>query len=143
MSWHAMKTRMMAKTDESRTQPALTPGQIPLFTEDLGSAQAYPDAPVANGDFSHFVVYVDESGDHGMQNLDPHYPVFVLAFCVFHKRYYSEKVVPALHRFKFRHFWEGVRKPRPQDSPSLRKRKAPMKPPRLQRRPGTPNPLMF
>jgi hypothetical protein len=28
----------------------------------------------------------------------------VLAFCVFYKRHYSEKVVPALHKFKFNHF---------------------------------------
>jgi hypothetical protein len=30
--------------------------------------------------------------------------VFVLAFCVFYKRHYSERVVPALHKFKFNHF---------------------------------------
>lgn len=30
--------------------------------------------------FSEFVVYVDESGDHGMVKIDPNYPVFVLAF---------------------------------------------------------------
>lgn len=30
--------------------------------------------------FSDFVVYVDESGDHCMANIDPSYPVFVLAF---------------------------------------------------------------
>jgi hypothetical protein len=39
-----------------------------------------------------------------MQTLDAHYPVFALAFCVFYKRHYSEKVVPALHKFKFNHF---------------------------------------
>lgn len=53
---------------------------------------------------SDYIVYVDENGDHGMQNLDPNYPVFVLAFCIFHKRYYSDHVVCALHDFKFRHF---------------------------------------
>jgi hypothetical protein len=56
------------------------------------------------GPFSDFIVYVDESGDHGMQTLDRHYPVFVLAFCVFHKPHYSERVVPALQTFKFNHF---------------------------------------
>lgn len=66
-------------------------------------AEDAEDASVASK-YSNFVVYVDESGDHGMQNVDPKYPVFVLAFCVFHKRYYSEKVVPALHKFKFNHF---------------------------------------
>ncbi|MDR5864155.1 DUF3800 domain-containing protein [Halomonas campisalis] len=54
--------------------------------------------------FSDYIVYVDESGDHGLQSLDPYYPVFVLAFCIFHKRYYSETVVTELQKFKFRHF---------------------------------------
>lgn len=54
--------------------------------------------------FGKYIVYVDESGDHGMQSLDVQYPVFVLAFCVFHKRHYSERVVPALETFKFKHF---------------------------------------
>jgi hypothetical protein len=54
--------------------------------------------------FSDLVVYVDESGDHGMQTLDDEYPVFVLAFCIFYKKNYSEKIVPALRNFKFKHF---------------------------------------
>lgn len=54
--------------------------------------------------FSDYVVYVDESGDHGMQNLDPDYPIFVLAFCVFHKKHYCETVAPQLQKFKFKHF---------------------------------------
>ncbi|WP_084306710.1 DUF3800 domain-containing protein [Ectothiorhodospira haloalkaliphila] len=58
----------------------------------------------AMDNFSDYIVYVDESGDHGLQSLDPHYPVFVLAFCIFHKCYYSETVVSELQKFKFRHF---------------------------------------
>lgn len=54
--------------------------------------------------FSDYIVYVDESGDHGLASLDPNYPVFVLAFCIFAKQHYSERVVPALQTFKFRHF---------------------------------------
>lgn len=56
------------------------------------------------GNYGKYIVYVDESGDHCMQSIDERYPVFVLAFCVFHKRYYSENVVPALEMFKFEHF---------------------------------------
>jgi hypothetical protein len=59
-------------------------------------------------DFGDYIVYVDESGDHSLTNIDTNYPVFVLAFCVFHKRYYSEAVVPALERFKFRHFGHDI-----------------------------------
>lgn len=54
--------------------------------------------------FGKYIVYVDESGDHGMSSIDPSYPIFVLAFCIFHKEHYGEKVVPALESFKFRHF---------------------------------------
>ena len=54
--------------------------------------------------FSDYIVYVDESGDHGLKTIDPNYPVFVLAFCIFHKRDYMEVLVPALQAFKFRHF---------------------------------------
>ncbi|WP_432218380.1 DUF3800 domain-containing protein [Pseudomonas kribbensis] len=54
-------------------------------------------------EYSDVIVYVDESGDHGMQTLDPNYPVFVLAFCAFHKLHYCEKVIPALQKFKFAH----------------------------------------
>lgn len=54
--------------------------------------------------FSDYIVYVDESGDHGLETVDPNYPVFVLAFCVFNKKHYARKLVPAIEAFKFRHF---------------------------------------
>ena len=54
--------------------------------------------------YSDFIVYVDESGDHGIESLNPDYPIFVLAFCVFRKETYASQIVPALQRFKFRHF---------------------------------------
>ena len=57
-----------------------------------------------SGAFSDYIVHVDESGDHGLESIDPTYPVFVLAFCVFRKNVYQESVVPAIQRFKFRHF---------------------------------------
>lgn len=59
---------------------------------------------VASSKFSDFIVYVDESGDHSIERPDPNYPMFVLAFCVFYKRNYAERVVPALEKFKFNHF---------------------------------------
>ncbi len=54
--------------------------------------------------FSDYIVYVDESGDHGLKNIDSNYPVFVLAFCLFKKQDYINSVVPMLQRFKFDHF---------------------------------------
>jgi hypothetical protein len=54
--------------------------------------------------FSDYVVYIDESGNHNLSSIDDKYPIFVLVFCVFHKKDYSEKIVPAIQQFKFRHF---------------------------------------
>jgi hypothetical protein len=54
--------------------------------------------------FSDYVVYVDESGDHGLKTIDPNYPIFVLAFCIFKKTDYWQQIVPSLQDFKFRHF---------------------------------------
>lgn len=81
---------------------AAADSQFSLFA---GQHAASTDAALGSArQFSDFIVYVDESGDHGMQTLDPAYPVFVLSFCVFYKKHYSEKVVPALHQFKFDRF---------------------------------------
>ncbi len=54
--------------------------------------------------YSDFVVYVDESGDHSLLSIDKTYPVFVLAFCVFDKRQYANQVVPSVENFKFDYF---------------------------------------
>lgn len=55
-------------------------------------------------EFSDFIVFVDESGDHGMVSIDPHFPIFVLAFCVFSKNAYARRAAVSVTRFKFRHF---------------------------------------
>ncbi|HSS76490.1 MAG TPA: DUF3800 domain-containing protein, partial [Thermoanaerobaculia bacterium] len=53
---------------------------------------------------SDYIVYVDESGDHGLTSIDPQYPVFVLAFCIFNKASYRSSACPALQELKFRYF---------------------------------------
>lgn len=53
---------------------------------------------------SDYIVYVDESGDHGIQTMDPVYPVFVLAFCIFEKAKLADELVPRMLRLKFKHF---------------------------------------
>jgi hypothetical protein len=63
-----------------------------------------PTADAAGSRFSDYVVYVDESGDHSLASIDAEYPVFVLALCVFHKRHYAEKIIPAVEKFKFNYF---------------------------------------
>lgn len=82
--------------------------QLPLFesnTENGASiSRRSPGQVSSDAEFSNYIVYVDESGDHSLQSIDSAYPVFVLAFCVFFKRHYSEVIVPALEKFKFNHF---------------------------------------
>lgn len=78
--------------------------QFALFDNETPADAKRAGAAMPKGPYSNFIVYVDESGDHGTQNLDPNYPMFVLAFCVFYKRHYCEKVVPALQKLKFNHF---------------------------------------
>ncbi|MGY3229017.1 hypothetical protein ACVWWJ_000501 [Luteibacter sp. HA06] len=58
--------------------------------------------------FSNYVVYVDESGDHGLESLDLQYPIFVLAFCVLQKDHYARRVVPEIDLLKFRYFGHDI-----------------------------------
>jgi hypothetical protein len=51
-----------------------------------------------------FIVFVDESGDHGLGTIDPQFPVFVLAFCIVAKSDYSRILLPAVTEFKFAYF---------------------------------------
>jgi hypothetical protein len=55
-------------------------------------------------EFSDYVIYADESGDHSLTKIDPIYPVFVLCLCVFRKGDYIRRIVPAIQEFKFRWF---------------------------------------
>ncbi|WP_139751249.1 DUF3800 domain-containing protein [Aeromonas media] len=79
-----------------------TPGtDYPLF--ESAEEQA-TEQPTVAPRFSDYVVYVDESGDHSLASIDKDYPVFVLALCVFHKRHYAEKIIPAVEKLKFNYF---------------------------------------
>jgi hypothetical protein len=82
--------------------------QLPLFDLDENSEIHAPhdvgELENTESPFSKYIVYVDESGDHSLKSIDGQFPIFVLAFCVFHKRHYSEAIVPALEKFKFNWF---------------------------------------
>lgn len=54
--------------------------------------------------YSDYIIYVDESGDHGLSTIDPGFPVFVLSFCIFKKVEYCTSIVPAFLNLKFKHF---------------------------------------
>lgn len=53
---------------------------------------------------SDFIVYVDESGDHSLEKVNPVFPLFVLSLCIFRKDDFLSQVVPSIQRFKFKHF---------------------------------------
>lgn len=59
-------------------------------------------------DFSGYVVYVDESGDHSLTSIDKDYPVFVLTFSIFEKKNYIKNIVPNFQEFKFRYFGHDI-----------------------------------
>lgn len=54
--------------------------------------------------FGDYIIYVDESGDHSMVDINPQFPRFVLAFCIFPVAEYTANVVPAVERIKFEFF---------------------------------------
>lgn len=54
--------------------------------------------------FSDYLVFVDESGDHELTQINSEYPVFVLLFCIIRKEEYVTQVCRDLQRFKF-DFW--------------------------------------
>lgn len=54
--------------------------------------------------FSDYLVFVDESGSPTLGNIDPDFPLLVLAFMVVRKDRYLAEIVPAVQGFKFRHF---------------------------------------
>jgi hypothetical protein len=55
-------------------------------------------------DFSDYIIFADESGDHGITSINPENPVFVLAFCIFRKIDYISVVKQAVAKLKI-DFW--------------------------------------
>lgn len=55
-------------------------------------------------DFSDYIIFADESGDHGMASIDPQFPVFALVFCMFQKEQYANEIEPAFRQLKFKYF---------------------------------------
>lgn len=49
---------------------------------------------------SDYIIFADESGDHGLVSIDASFPVFALVFCIVKKTHYIEQIVPAVQRLK-------------------------------------------
>jgi hypothetical protein len=54
--------------------------------------------------FSDYIVFADESGDHGIKTINQENPIFVLAFCIFRKTDYISVVKQTVTKFKI-DFW--------------------------------------
>ena len=54
--------------------------------------------------FSDYIIFADESSDHGLRSINPENPVFVLALCIFKKSDYISIVKQAVAQFKI-DFW--------------------------------------
>lgn len=53
---------------------------------------------------SEYVVFADESGDHGLTKINSNYPIFALVFCIFRIDTYQNQVLPSLNQLKKRYF---------------------------------------
>ena len=70
---------------------------------------------------SDFIIFADESGDTGIRQIDPNYPVFLLNFCVFRRDEYVKVVEPSLRVFKVAYLgndqevlhWHRIRRRQP------------------------------
>ena len=54
--------------------------------------------------YSEYIVFADESGDHGMDKIHENYPIFVLVFCVIKKSDYINQLTPFLQKLKLK-YW--------------------------------------
>jgi hypothetical protein len=52
-------------------------------------------------ELSDYIVYVDESGDHSLESINPEWPLFVLCFCIFSVSEYVASISPAIRQLKF------------------------------------------
>jgi len=53
---------------------------------------------------SNYLVFVDESGDHYLNNYPKEYPMFVLAFVIISKDEYCDHLLPKFARLKLKYF---------------------------------------
>lgn len=55
-------------------------------------------------EFSDYIVFADESGDHGLEAFEASYPIFVLAFALVRKADYVGQIVPSIQQLKLDFF---------------------------------------
>ena len=47
-----------------------------------------------------YILYLDESGDHDLVNIDKNYPIFVLAGCVVSEEHHVQALIPEMKKLK-------------------------------------------
>ena len=60
--------------------------------------------PPTQLDAERWIVHADESGSPDLHRVDPHFPVFAVAFCLSTMPDYVREVVPAVSELKLKHF---------------------------------------
>ena len=55
-------------------------------------------------EFGDYLIFVDESGDHGLKSIDPEFPVFSLVFVIIKKTDYLQTIVPSFQYLKMK-YW--------------------------------------
>lgn len=51
-------------------------------------------------EYSDYLIFVDESGDHSLESINTDYPVFVLCFCIIPKAHYFREVTSKIRELK-------------------------------------------
>ena len=51
-----------------------------------------------------YKLFLDESGDHNLDVIDPNHPVFALAGCIFEENYYSSTAIKRVNELKIKYF---------------------------------------
>jgi hypothetical protein len=54
--------------------------------------------------FSDYIIYADESGDHSLTKINPEFPMLCLSLCIIKKDVYINSVTPKLQQLKFDFF---------------------------------------
>lgn len=51
-----------------------------------------------------YKLFLDESGDHNLDVIDPNHPVFALAGCIFEENYYNNTAIKQVNELKIKYF---------------------------------------
>ena len=50
------------------------------------------------------LLFLDESGHHGLKKINQEFPIFLLACCIFEEAYYEEFFINKVKELKIQHF---------------------------------------